>query len=239
MATVADTAFAIAAIRRDEALRPPEERLFEDPYAGWFAEAGAHADEGVARFRSLPFLTDGVRLRTRFIDDAVRDAIEAGLRQLVILGAGFDARALRLPAIGHASVRVFELDFAEQLATKRAVLAAHGVAWPAHVEAVACDFRASDSEAVLDAGLALAGFAREAGAMFVWEGVLAYLAPEDAERTMRFMASRGGPGSRVAFEFQRDRVPREMWLNSVPLELRGGGLMSSNSVESAGDASSS
>jgi hypothetical protein len=38
---------------------------------------------------------------------------------------------------------------------------------------------------------------------------------------------------------QRDRVPREMWLNSVPLELRGGGLMSSNSVESAGDASSS
>src|ERR1700733_13949251 len=69
MLTVADTAFATAAVRAEEALRPPDERLFEDPYAGLFWAAGSHAEEGTQRFLSLPFFRDGIRLRTRFIDD--------------------------------------------------------------------------------------------------------------------------------------------------------------------------
>src|ERR1700690_1707782 len=81
------------------AQRPPSERLFEDPYASFFAAAGAHAHESTQRFLDLPFFRDGVRLRTRYIDDAVREGLNAGLDQVVLLGAGFDARGLRMAGV--------------------------------------------------------------------------------------------------------------------------------------------
>src|SRR4249920_3628137 len=93
--TVADTAFSIALVRAEEGNRPDGEQLFADPYASAFAAAGAHVAEGTQRFLDLPFFRDGVRLRTRFLDDSVRDGLAAGLDQVVLLGAGFDARGLR------------------------------------------------------------------------------------------------------------------------------------------------
>src|SRR5215475_7762312 len=99
MLTVADTAFAIAAVRAEETLRPPDERLFEDPYASLFRAAGVHAEDGTRRYLDLPFFRDGIRLRTRSIDDALSDGVATGLAQIVLLGAGFDARALRTPTL--------------------------------------------------------------------------------------------------------------------------------------------
>ncbi len=97
--TSEDTAFSIAAVRAEEGARPEAERLFEDRYAALFAETGAHAAEATKRFVELPFFRDGIRLRTRAIDDAVRGGLGAGLTQLVLLGAGFDARGLRMTEI--------------------------------------------------------------------------------------------------------------------------------------------
>jgi methyltransferase (TIGR00027 family) len=99
MLTPFDTAFSIAAVRDDERLLPVKDRLFDDPYAGLFRAAGAHAEEGTKRFLALPFFKDGIRLRTRFIDDVLGKALEDGIDQIVLLGAGFDARAFRIPAI--------------------------------------------------------------------------------------------------------------------------------------------
>src|SRR5262245_13862369 len=92
MVTVADTAFSIAAVRSQERDLPSDEQLFEDPYAALFVARGAHAAEATQRFLDLPVFREGIRLRTRYIDEAVRAGIAAGLRQLVLLGAGFDAR---------------------------------------------------------------------------------------------------------------------------------------------------
>ena len=96
MLTAADTAFSIAAVRAEEASRPHAERLFDDPYAALFRTAGAHAEEGTQRFLKLPFFRDGIRIRTRFIDDVVVAELAAGVDQIVVLGAGFDMRALRI-----------------------------------------------------------------------------------------------------------------------------------------------
>ncbi len=63
-----------------------------DPYASLFAADGSHATESTQRFLDLPFFRDGVRLRTRYIDDAVREGLKAGLGQVVLLGAGLDTR---------------------------------------------------------------------------------------------------------------------------------------------------
>ena len=198
-AAVADTAYAIAAVRAEESARPPADRLFDDPYAALFAAGGAHAADGVARFLDLPFFRDGIRLRTRYIDDVVRAGVADGLAQVVVLGAGFDARAMRLPEL--AGGRVFEVDLPEQLDARAALLAAAGIAPPPWTAQVPCDFEAPDFEELLDAALAERGFRRDAGALFVWEGVIAYLRRESVDRGLAFMARAGGPGSRVVFDF--------------------------------------
>jgi methyltransferase (TIGR00027 family) len=199
--TVADTAFSIAVVRAEEGKRPPAERLFDDPYASFFAAAGAHAAESTQRFLDLPFFHEGVRLRTRYIDDAVRDGLEAGLDQVVLLGAGFDARGLRMPEIAARRASVYEIDTGEQLARKRKVLAAAGVRVPARIRYVPFDFDRADFETGLASALEAKGFRRGEGAVFVWEGVIGYIGNDEIDRSLRFMASEGGPLTRVVFTF--------------------------------------
>lgn len=197
--TVADTAYAIAAVRAQEAELPPAQRLFDDRYAAIFAAAGEHAAEGTARYLSLPFFRDGIRLRTRFIDDVVRDGVAAGLGQVVLLGAGFDARGLRLPEL--AGRAVFEVDFPGQLRRKRDLLRAAGVELPSSIRYVGCDFADPDFESALTTSIEAAGFRVGAGAMFVWEGVIGYIDAAMIDRSLAWMSRVGGPGSRVVFTF--------------------------------------
>jgi methyltransferase (TIGR00027 family) len=199
--SISDTAFSIAVARAQEGRRPEAERLFEDPYASTFAAAGAHAEESTQRFLDLPFFSDGVRLRTRFIDDAVRDGLAAGLDQIVLLGAGFDARGLRMREISARSARVYEVDTVEQLARKRAILASARVKVPARIAYVPFDFDDPELETALAAALEAKGFRRRAGAIFVWEGVIGYIGAAEIDRSLCFMASEGGPRSRLAFTF--------------------------------------
>ncbi|MGZ5971032.1 MAG: class I SAM-dependent methyltransferase, partial [Polyangiales bacterium] len=92
MVTVADTAFSIAVIRAEEGARPEGERLFADPFAALFQPRDADVIEATQRYLDLPFFREGIRLRTRFIDDAVRAHVAEGAQQVVILGTGFDTR---------------------------------------------------------------------------------------------------------------------------------------------------
>ena len=200
MLTIADTAYAIAAIRAEEHARPPAERLFEDPYAARFHAAGAHAEDGTRRLLELPFFRDGIRLRTRFIDDAFVAALDAGVLQVVILGAGFDARALRIAAVAARGARVFEVDVPEQLERKRAVLSAGGVALPASIAYVAADLAVADVDRTLGLALATAGYARDLATLFVWEGVTAYIGVAATDRMLRVLAGLGGAGSQVVFD---------------------------------------
>src|SRR5262245_60970728 len=125
---ISRTAVHMAAFRALESARAPSERLFLDAYAARFLSPGEQAlvalsraplarraIEAYADRRAPGARTSGIA-RTRLIDDWIVGECEDGTEQLVILGAGFDCRALRLPAL--ASVTVFELDRAEMLARK-------------------------------------------------------------------------------------------------------------------------
>jgi methyltransferase (TIGR00027 family) len=202
MSAAASTAFAIAHFRALEAARPETERLFEDPYGAiFYGDADAEAIAGTERCRVLPNFVDAVRLRTRFIDDFVRDGLREGLRQIVLLGAGFDARALRMSEIREHGARVYEVDFAQQVETKRTVLARAGVSVPPFVTYVPCDFNASSFEDALLATLRERGLDTTKSVLFVWEGVIPYLGADAVDRSLRFMASAGAAGSRVVFDF--------------------------------------
>ncbi len=199
MVTVADTAFSIAAVRAAEGALPPGERLFEDPYAACFEPFGRHAIEATARYLELPFFAVGIRLRTRFLDDEVRAALGEGCRQLVLLGAGFDARGLRLPEIAATHTQVFEVDTGEQLARKREALTAAAVVVPPHVRSVPFAFDAQDLERELPGALVAAGFVLGARTVFVWEGVIGYIDRAAIDASLRCMAAVSGAGSCVAF----------------------------------------
>ena len=199
--SVADTAFSIAVVRAEEAPLPEGERLFDDPFAAIFAAAGAHAAESTQRFLDLPFFRDGIRLRTRYIDDAIREGVARGATQVVLLGAGFDARAHRLPELAEPGVRVFEVDTAEQLARKRKLLAAAGVRARRGLAYAPCDFHADDLEGALAAALSKAGFSRERPTVFVLEGVIGYVDDAAIDATLRFMASGGASGSRAVLTY--------------------------------------
>lgn len=130
-------------------------------------------------------------LRTAAIDEVVRSAAAP---QVVILGAGLDGRAWRLPEL--AGSVVFEVDHPDSQRNKRAHL---GSLAPTarEIRFLAVDF-ARDS---LDAALAQAGHDPAERTMWVWEGVVMYLTPENVEATLGVIARRSAPGSRLSISY--------------------------------------
>jgi methyltransferase (TIGR00027 family) len=139
-------------------------------------------------------LVDHVEMRTRAIDAAVRDGAGAGLRQLVVLGAGLDARAWRMPEL--ADTRVFEVDHPSTQAYKRARVSARAAA-AREVRFVAVDFA---KDRLADA---LEGAGHDAGAptMWLWEGVTPYLPLDAIRATLADVAARSARESRIAVTY--------------------------------------
>ncbi|HVU04363.1 MAG TPA: SAM-dependent methyltransferase [Polyangiaceae bacterium] len=189
--TPLQTAAPIAKIRAAEADRPEAERLFTDPYAKLFADAAADV---TALFSQIPFFEEHVRLRTRYIDDAVRAALARGTRAIVLVGAGFDTRGLRMTEVGDAGARVIEVDHDEQLSEKRRRLAAVGVSLPPHVVHAPADLA---TEGALARALAGAGAAPTDPTLFVCEGLFGYLPLDALVALSRATAGSGGAGSRL------------------------------------------
>ncbi|MEV6769645.1 SAM-dependent methyltransferase [Nocardia sp. NPDC051030] len=124
--------------------------------------------------------------RSRFAEDAVAAAIAAGVRQVVILGAGLDTFAYRNP---RPEVRVFEVDHPATQAWKRERLTAAGIDRPETLTFVPVDFETQ----TLAAGLEANGFKRTDPAVFVWLGVVFYLTPDAAHATLEYIAGQAQP----------------------------------------------
>jgi methyltransferase (TIGR00027 family) len=129
--------------------------------------------------------------RTVEIDDAIRAAAHP---QLVILGAGLDGRAWRMPELRDTTV--FEVDHPDTQREKRARLAS--LAPAAHdIRFVAVDFTRDH----LDVALAAAGHDPARPTTWIWEGVVMYLTKEEVEGTLRVIAERSAPGSRLVVAY--------------------------------------
>ena len=139
-------------------------------------------------------MADMIALRTAAIDTAVRDAIASGATQLVILGAGYDGRAWRMPEL--TGVRVFEVDHPATQADKRAHVTelppARGV-----VSFVSIDFERESLDAVLER----AGHNRAAPTCWIWEGVVMYLTRDAMRATLANIAGRSAPGSTLIVNY--------------------------------------
>jgi methyltransferase (TIGR00027 family) len=156
-------------------------------------------------------------LRTLAIDDAIRSAPDRG--QLVILGAGLDARAWRMDEL--RGTVVFEVDHpATQAAKRERTAALRPVA--REVRFVPVDFQ-RDS---LDAELARAGQDASRPTLWLWEGVIRYLSREAIETTLDAIASRSAPGSRLVLNYST-RSGAARWLTNLALSAIGEPIRSS------------
>jgi len=212
------TAAFVAACRGLSPLLPPVAQLVDDPLGLRFAEVLPAAlsqalvsARGPARVVTqaalLPLLpwVAYMQVRTRAIDDALLDFAGGGGEQVVILGAGFDARAVRL-APRLEGVRFIEVDHPATQDRKRAVLADAGVSSGARY--LAWDFE-RDPLADLPARLREVGHDRSRPTFVIWEGVTMYLSREALASSVDAIASFGAPGSRLAFNYvRRDLVER-------------------------------
>src|SRR3974390_3528942 len=169
--------------------------ILHDP----FAMKMLHEDEkDVLQFASGPPLASIGRLftaaRSRIAEDALSGAVERGVRQIVILGAGLDTFALRNPH-GALEVRIYEVDHPATQAWKRQRLVEAQIAPPPWLVFVPVDFERDD----LIEKLVAAGFQQKSPAFFTWLGVGPYLTQDAVTRTLQYMASIQNP--EVVFDY--------------------------------------
>jgi methyltransferase (TIGR00027 family) len=197
----------MALFRSLETRRPAEERLFADPLADGFLRPWARALLVLARLtavrrvvervvdRNWPGARTSAIARTRLFDDAVRRAMREGIRQLVLLGAGFDSRAYRLSGID--DVRVFEVDHPATQARKVARIERRFGSPPEHVVYIPADLQTQ----TIDSALCANGFDSKMRSFVLWEGVTNYLSKGAVDVTLRGLATVAFPGSGMAFTY--------------------------------------
>jgi methyltransferase (TIGR00027 family) len=201
--SVGSTALFVAAARALEAQKA--DPLAVDPYAEVFCRAvgGQWADvlDGKAPDHTLEsefgrHFVDFQAARTRYFDAYFTEAAAAGVRQIVLLAAGLDSRAYRLPW-PHGTT-VFELDQPQVLDFKREALDRHGARPAAERREVAIDLR-DDWPGALRAS----GFDPAAPSAWIAEGLLIYLPAAAQEQLFDGLDGLAGPGSRAAVEESR------------------------------------
>ncbi len=187
------TALLVAQARALESGRP--DRLFDDSLATDFVVAAGPAYSAIAARIDdrLTFQRACVAIRTRFFDDCLLDAASAGCRQVVVLGAGLDARAFRLA--WPSGLRLFELDQADVVDFKEQVLSSRAARPTCERRVVRADLREE-----WPAALVAAGFRANEPTAWLAEGLLMYLTEGERDRLLHGIGGLSAPGSRLALD---------------------------------------
>lgn len=198
------TAAVAAAVRAAHLCHEPP-AVFADPYALALTSPGWRT---IARSRVLSHLVLRVLLRptrpvgaqilmrARYCEEELERALERGVAQYVIVGAGLDSFALRRADLA-GRLRVFELDHPATQAAKLARLDRIGATPAVPVEYVAVNFERST---VADA-LQRSAFDRDTPAYFSWLGTTHYLSADAVFATLRSIGGFAAPGSRIVFDY--------------------------------------
>lgn len=186
---------------------PKDQRIIEDDLAAGILPFGLRAVVWLMRFdpvrdwmvrsteKSFRGIWGGLMCRKRYIDEKVVESVSR-IDAVVNLGAGFDTRAFRLPAL--ADTPVWEVDQPENIEPKRAQLRKMFGEMPAHVTLVPIDFEREELGAVL----ASHGYSPDTRTFFIWEAVTQYLTEDGIRKTFDFLAE-AASGSRLAFTYVR------------------------------------
>jgi methyltransferase (TIGR00027 family) len=190
--TASRTAQYMALFRAIETARPPDNRLFDDPYATLFLDPRLKL---VATVSSLPIvgsltpklvhqqapgaISSGIA-RTKYIDDLVEKTVTEGVKQVILLGAGFDTRALRLECL--KTTHVIEIDHPDTAKLKLDRLVFSLGRLPRNVTYHQVDLNGQS----LDEIGAACNIDLNLPTTIIWEGVTNYLTPAGIDATFLF-----------------------------------------------------
>lgn len=192
------TADVVAVIRYKEGQK--ESPLIYDPFAHLFVSPQGEEMLKTA-LKSWPFFSDYLIVRAKFIDDYLRDLCKKeAVKQIVILGAGNDMRAARLDFL--KGRKVFEVDFPDQITNKKQILKKELGTLPENVICVGANLK----ETGLSNTLSQAGFNREEKSVFILEGLIYYLTPEDVDHLFEELFNISPPGN----FFLLDHISQDM-----------------------------
>jgi methyltransferase (TIGR00027 family) len=192
------TSEGIAIARVLEFERPKEQRICNDPFArrlispGFYILGKLFADYGERRG---PGVIGFLVARCRYIDDYLQQCLDAGIEQLVIMGAGLDSRAYRFEKL-KGKVKAFEVDHpATQMVKLKKLRKIFGTI-PEHVIYVPVDFNEETLQKLFNFG-----FKRELKTLFIWEGVVHYLSEQAVDQTLEFVLRNSASGSKIIFDY--------------------------------------
>jgi methyltransferase (TIGR00027 family) len=184
--------------------------LINDPFAGPLVRAVgidfftrvidgeiSSTDVGETGNAELQTETDSLAVRTRFFDDFFATATTAGIGQVVILAAGLDARAYRLP--WPPGTVVYEVDQPKVITFKTDTMATLGAKPATERRTVSIDLREDWPTALRNSG-----FNDTKPAAWSAEGLLMYLPPDAQDRLFDHITALSAPGSQLATEYHAD-----------------------------------
>lgn len=208
--TASRTAQYMALFRALENARPRHKRLFSDPFAVHFLDKGLKFASRAAKWpvaakfisriiqRRIPGAYGSGLARTRYIDDLLQQTITAGVQQVIILGAGFDTRALRLGFLHN--IPVIEIDHPDTARLKLNTLQQLGPL-PANTHYLQIDFNTQSLEHLLLANHI--DFNRPT--TIIWEGVTNYLEAAAIDKTFALL-QKFTAGSYIIFTYVDKQV---------------------------------
>jgi methyltransferase (TIGR00027 family) len=208
------TAKFTAAIRALEASKPEGERILYDPYAEFFAgEEGKKIIDSFEQNLGESAIGRGLIhvLRTRYIDDYVKECIRRGVLQIVIFGAGYDSSPYRLPEM-QSGVLVFEVDEPDTSNAKKMKVKELFGGLPLQVRYIQVDFVQETLEDLRKKLLA-GGYDLTKKAVFTLGGVVPYLTPEAVDNLLHFIVTASPSGSSVIFTYHHMEDCSETFTN--------------------------
>jgi len=194
------TALGAAVIRAAHQLTDEEPRILDDPIILRLLDSSTLDKIRIKpdRFQTAraKALRSWIVMRSRYVEDRLGEAVENGLRQYVILGAGLDTFPYRQPHWARP-IRIFEVDRSASQRSKRERLRRAEIEVPSNVELIACDFE----KTLLRDCLRKCGYNFEKPAFFSWLGVTAYLSMDAIDAVFRFVSSLP-KSSEIVFTFK-------------------------------------
>ncbi len=143
-----------------------------------------------------PGIHEYVLARTKVMDAMFLEALDDVFPQTVLLGAGYDTRAIRF-ADRNQGTKIIELDVPATLEAKINVLKQKKISLPSELVFAPINFDRDEIGNVL----AKAGFQTLQHTLFLWEGVTMYLSAQAVDKTLEFIRSSSAAGSKVVFDY--------------------------------------
>lgn len=187
------TAQYMALFRALETKRNSNDKLFSDEYAIHFLEAKLRFASSMSKYaiirkyisntiqKKIPGALSSGIARTKYIDDLLKSTITNGVKQVIILGAGFDTRALRLAFL--ESIPVIEIDHPNTSKFKIATYKSRIGQLPENIEFYQIDFNKQSLEELAEQH----NFDFTKPTTVIWEGVTNYLTEDAIKNTFEFI----------------------------------------------------